>query len=228
MVSRNLLLIKSHNKYSHNKNYFQNTDYNIIDSGLLSVEELNFKLELTDKYHIIITSMNAIFALEKLHIAKDIKIFTAGDNSANILQNLGYKNIIAGDNSASSILENIISDKNINKNDNIIYLSGELITLDLSEELKKRGYQSIRKKIYKIKAKDNFSNEIIKKLQNKEIQAIALFSKNAFDVFNNLCQKNNLEFLFPHLTLFTISQNIAQYCREKQFGGKIENINQDQ
>jgi uroporphyrinogen-III synthase len=219
MGLKKLLLVKSNSKYGRDSINFEDLDYEIINANILEIEELPLEKLSDDNQTIIITSMNAIFALEKLNISKDNQIFTVGKVSAKILADLGYKNIIFGKNSAQSLLDQIITKKQIAKNQKILYLSGEKITIDIAQKLREIGYDATRKIVYKIHS-SSLAENIKQDLQNNEINDIALFSKNGAEIFFNLCQQENID--LSRKKILCLSQNIADYCKELGFVGKIE------
>jgi uroporphyrinogen-III synthase len=190
MPKKPILLIKSNNKYHSNHYNFEQKGFKIINANILETEELPIT-QISDNFTIIITSINAIFAIEKMNIAKNNPIFTVGEISANILKDLGYKNIIYGNNSAQSLLDKIITEKLIPKTEKIIYLSGKKITINIDKELQKLGYNIQRQIIYKVNSK-TLSQNLIDDLKNNKINDIALFSKNGEEVFYNICKNNNI------------------------------------
>lgn len=212
-----ILLIRSNNKYNRGLINFQELGYKIINSDILEVEELPLE-ELNSEYVIVITSMNAIFALEKLQISKNNRIFTVGEFSASILSNLGYKNIIFGKNSAKSLLDQIIQKQQINRAQKILYLSGEIITIDISKKLQNENYDAIRQIVYKINSK-SLSKEIIFNLKNNIINSIALFSQNGVRVFFNLCKKENIDLSNKKIICF--SDNIRNFCQKLSLEHKL-------
>jgi uroporphyrinogen-III synthase len=218
-MSNRLLVTKSINKHFPNDINYEKIGYNPIYCPISDVEELNIKPLENINSTIIITSINAIFALKELNINKNNLIFTAGEKSANIIKKLGYKNIIIGNNSAKSILDNIISD-NKYKNHPIKYFSGKKITLDIAKDLKNDGYNADREIIYNITPKSQLLEDIIVKLKNKYINNIAILSINSADIFYNLCYKHNLDFLLPKLHILCLSDNIAFHCK-KTYKSKI-------
>lgn len=223
MTLKPILIVKSNNKYNQNLVNLTRVGYKIIHSNILQVQELKIlDMDIGNKYDIIIiTSINAIFALNKLKISNNHIIFTTGESSANILKDLGYNNVIFGNNSAQSLLDKIIREENIGKSKKILYLSGQSISTDVEKELKKIGYDINRKIVYKINEKP-LSTDIINNLSNNIIKDIALFSCNGSDIFFNLCQKNNID--LSDKEIHCLSQNIMRHC-ELLRSGIIKKIN---
>jgi uroporphyrinogen-III synthase len=140
---------------------------------------------------IIITSSASICALEKLGIRKTIPILSVGEVTSSNLKKIGYNNILSASNSASSLLE--LSLEKLNKNSGeIIYLSGELITLDLASKLQEKGFKARRIITYTTEEIKEFSLETIDKIKKYEIKEVWLYSKNSTKIFHKLIKKHNL------------------------------------
>jgi uroporphyrinogen-III synthase len=213
MNQKPLLIVKSNNKYISNSIYFDQRKYKIINSNILEVEELKIEKINNDfsDYSIIITSINSIFAIKKLQIPINNKIFTVGQNSAKILENLDYKNVFFGQNSAQSLLDKIILENLINKSEKILYLCGEKITIDIAKKLQQQNYNIIKKVVYKIQSRE-LSEKIIAKLKNNIINDIAIFSKNGAEIFLNLCYKNQIN--LSSKKIHFISRNVEEFWKK--------------
>jgi uroporphyrinogen-III synthase len=148
---------------------------------------------------VLITSANAIFALEKLKIAKNIQILAVGDVTASKIKNLGYKNVIAAQNSAQSLLE--LAQEKLQPNLGLIlYLSGEIITLNLAERLQKMGSHCQRIVTYRTIERKELSKETIAAIENGDINEIWLYSQNSGKIFAKLAKKHRLERFLEKIT----------------------------
>lgn len=169
-----------------------------------------------------ISSSNAIPYLDQVQLNKNIRIFAIGEKTAKNLEESGYKNVKFAENSVISLLELV---KNyVSKKDSIIYLSGEIITLDLATELEKQGFNAKRIVAYKILEEENFSEEIIEKIKNNQITQAVIYSKNTLNIFYKLLSKHNLLEYCKEIKLLCLSNEIIDYSSEIGFP-KSENIN---
>ena len=159
----------------------------------------------TNPQAILITSSSALFALEKLQIAKKTLIISVGQITSRNLKKLGYQNIITANNNAASLLE-IVLEKLDQNSGEIIYLSGEIITLDLAKELQKKGFQAQRIIVYKTLEIEEFSSQTISSIKQGEISEVWLYSKNSAKIFHKLIKKHNLVEYLNRLKIVSADQ----------------------
>lgn len=165
---------------------------------------------------LMITSVNAIDALEQLELKKDLTILTVGKATAGRLQRLGYNQVYYAQDSARSLLELACQKLSFNGGE-VFYLSGQIITLDLAEEMKKRGYQAKRLEVYRTIAKQQLSEELIAKIENHLITAVLIYSKNTATIFQQLIQKYDLLGYFDQIELRCLSGEIVNHCLDLGF-----------
>ena len=140
---------------------------------------------------VLITSSNAIFALKKLDVKKYILILAVGEKTADKIKKIGYKNVIFANNSAASLLE-LAKEKLSKNNGSVIYLSGEIITLDLAKKLCKQGFEAEKLVVYKAKEVENFLPETVDELRSGNISEVWIYSKNSEKIFYKLAKQHNL------------------------------------
>ncbi len=171
---------------------------------------------------VVISSNNAIKYLQEIQLSKNIAIFTIGENTANNLQELGYSNIKKAQNSAISLLELV---KNcVNKQEQIIYLCGEIVTIDLSEKLQDEGFKAKKIISYKIQEQNYLCDEVITKIKNYTIEFVTIYSKNTLTIFHKLLLKHNLLEYCSSIKLLCLSDEIIKYAARIGFP-KGTNIN---
>lgn len=164
---------------------------------------------------VLITSNEAIFALLKLGIKKDVLILTVGEETLKKVQKLGYKNAIAAANSATSLLQ--LAQKQLNKKEQIFYLSGQNITLDLAKELESKGFAAKRIIVYKTIEIQNFSTRIINEIKEGEISEVLIYSQNSLKIFHKLIQKHDLSKFSNRLKISCLSSKIAASAKKLKF-----------
>lgn len=163
-----------------------------IIQPLFSVHKINLPKEnFQNLQAVLITSQNAVFALEKLSIKKDILILAVGEKTALALRKLGYQNVICANNSALSLL-NLAIQKLSKNNGLVLYLSGSIITLDLAEKLHEQGFEAKKIVVYKTKETEDFSKKTIDEMSNGNISEVWIYSKNSEKIFYKLARKHNL------------------------------------
>ena len=161
---------------------------------------------------VLITSQNAVFALTKLAIAKDILVLTIGKKTAFEAKKLGYQNIISANNSAASLLDLAIT--TLTKGDGLIlYLSGEIITLDLTKKLQDLGFKAKKIMVYKTKESQNLLPKTIDEITSGSVAEIWFYSKRTAEIFYKLAKKHHLLGCLPQIKILCFSKAIANFAQ---------------
>ena len=155
---------------------------------------------------VLITSSAAVFALKKLAINLNILILTVGEKTAAAAKKLGYKNVLAANNSAALLLDLALEKLSANQG-LVLYLSGEIITLDLAKELNEKDFLAEKIVVYKTVEKENFSIKTISEIQSGNIAEVWLYSKNSAKIFYKLAGKHNLLECLKELKILNFFSN---------------------
>lgn len=186
-----------------------------IIEPMIQIEEIN---GWKDSYHklnknkdslLIFTSINAIYEFASKEKSRDNEIAVVGKASKEIAIKLGFKNILVGEGDAISLYK-LIAQKD--KKTNIIYFSGEIITLDMPLELTKQGFQTTKIQIYKTINIDNFSQNTLTLFKKNKIKSVLLFSSETAKNFMKIIFHNNLD--LSNTKLFALSEKIAKVVEE--------------
>ena len=220
-----------------------------VSNPLFSYLEQNPQIEkigkdYNQKYAIIITSHNAIFALNDNLISRNAIIFTISKKIAKSLQEIGYLNIIISEeeNARSLLLllqKLFINIQENNKNTNIynldinyrfFYFRGSEITIDFRVILANfcdiKPIEDVLS--YKIIAKQDFScsfknivNQYLLQNRNDIDFLIPIFSINSGRIFHQLLAKNDFFNYFKNQKLLCISNNIKDFMQDCGFTNLI-------
>ena len=119
---------------------FKSLGHNISHLPLISIEGLNYgSLRYSEFKGIIFTSSNAIKFLNIKDIDKKIICFCVGSSTEKKARSVGFQNIFTAEGNVSNLKELVL--QNFNSSDGkLIYVSGELISSNLDEELLSEGY----------------------------------------------------------------------------------------
>jgi len=194
----------------------ENIGFETITESLFSVKKNSPNKLYKNPGAIIITSANACGFLKKLKLAKNILILCVGENTKSNLMKLGFNNIISANNSAIS-LYNLAIKKLFAKKSLIIYLSGEIITIDIAKKLKSNGFKAIRIIAYKTVKKTKLSAFLIDQIKNNRINSVTIYSKETASIFYKLLLKHNLLECFTKIKLLCLSKDIALFCNQLGF-----------
>lgn len=157
---------------------------------------------------IIITSINAVSALEAINPKKNIKIFTLGKKLSEKLTNLGFTNLTIAKDSAAQLFIEIAK-----FNEAILYLRGERISFDFAAQFK----NILEIVTYKIVENRAFSENFLNFCKNNNFDEILLFSKNSGETFISLLKRHNLLANFINSKMVCLSKNICDFLDKSGF-----------
>jgi len=157
---------------------------------------------------VLITSSAAVFALEKLLIKKDVLILAVGDKTADIISKLGYQNILIARGSADSLL-NLALDKLSKSSGLVLYLSGEVIALNLADKLQESNFSAQKIVVYRTVWNKKFASKTIKEIKLGSISEVWIYSKNSLRNFYKLAEQHNLLEYFNEIKILCLTQEIA-------------------
>ena len=208
---RNILITRDYNRCSKLGQLLESQGFNCFYQPLFKVEKKSHSVISNNQNHIaIITSLNACQTLLDINFDLKNTIFAIGNQTAQELQRLGFKNIIISpQNSASSLKETIIK-ANLDKTQNILYLHGPRITLDFGQELSKLGFKVQNILAYDLKELNNFNSDILQFCNNKKLDFILIFSQNSAKIFKKLAIKHNMLEYFIDLKILCFSTKILK------------------
>ena len=105
---------------------------------LLNVEKINYeKINFSEYSGIVFTSANAVKFLDLSDISKNINCFCVGKVTEKKARSLGFQNTISAEGNVSNLKELILRNQDF-KNKQLLYISGEIISVDLDKQLLKK------------------------------------------------------------------------------------------
>ena len=181
---------------------------------LLVIEKVNYdQKKLNDCKSIIFTSANAIKFLETKDINKNIKCFCVGLATEKKAKSVGFQNIIAAEGNVRNLKELIL--QNFDPSDGeIIYVSGEIISSDLDQQLIKDGYSVKRLINYKTNHNKIYNDNFVEKLKVNIPNIVYIYSYNSALSFLNFIKNENLQSLWMETNLMCMGEKTSSILNE--------------
>ena len=204
----NILITRQENQAKELAELLGQEGYNSFVEPLFEVKTLDlsdYSLKKSPSF-VIITSANAIFALNQFKIDKNTKIYAVGSKTAQKIAEIGYKNIVSTQKYSALALKNLICDNQQEKTG--IYLCGSIITIDFSKELQEFGFEIEKILAYKIIESKNLSKQLLKFSEKNNFDIVLLFSQNSAIIFFNLAKEYNLLDYFNNSKILCLSKKI--------------------
>ena len=119
---------------------FQSLDHKVSHLPLINVEKVHHEeINFVDYGGLIFTSSNAVKNLNINNLNKKLICFCVGSATEKKARSLGFQNTIAAEGNVSNLKELILQTYET-KNKNLLYVSGEIISVDLDQQLMNEGY----------------------------------------------------------------------------------------
>ena len=190
-------------------NYFVKT-YPILDMMPLRKRRI-----LTNNAQAVCTSsINGIFLLSKLTKDRKIKLFTMGNSSKRVAQDLGFKNIIDCSGDSDRMLE-LIFENTVKGQGEIIYAGANTISVDFPQILASYGYNVRRYILYKTFNTKSLQDDFIRIVNKNNLEWIVLLSrKGARNCFRLMSKKFSLSKI-NSIKFLCLSSNVAKSLSKK-------------
>ena len=181
---------------------------------LLIVEKMNYgEINFSDYGGIIFTSANAVKYLDYNEIDKNITCFCVGNITEKKARNAGFQNTIAAEGNVLNLKE-LILQKYLPKNKPLLYISGEIISVDLDLQLLNEGYNVKRIINYKVSYNEKFDENFIKELKVNIPDIVYVYSQNSASSFLNFIKINQIENSWMNTNLMCIGEKTSSILNE--------------
>ena len=188
---------------------FQSLGHDVSHISLIKVEGKNYEsINFSDFNGIIFTSSNAIKFLNLKLIDKKTNCFCVGNATEKKAKSSGFQNIFCANGNVNNLKELIL--QNFNSSDGkLLYVSGEIISNKLDQQLISEGYNVKRIINYIVNPVEKFNDKFIEKLKLKMPEIAYIYSQNSAISFLNLIKNYQLENLWINTNLMCIGEKTS-------------------
>jgi uroporphyrinogen-III synthase len=193
---------------------FKSLGHQVSHLPLLNIEKIDYEqINFSDYKGIIFTSANAVKFLDLKSINKNLLCFCVGSATEKKARSVGFQNVIAAEGNVENLKELILQNFD-QKDGQLIYISGEIISVDLDQQLTNEGYSVKRivnyRTIYNQKFDDNFVRELMLKIPDM----VYIYSQNSASSFLNFIKINQSESLWMNTNLMCIGEKTSSILNE--------------
>jgi len=193
---------------------FQKLGHDVSHMPLINIEGKNYEpLNLVDFKGIIFTSANAIKFFDIKTIDKKIICFCVGSATEKKARSCGFQNVLSADGNVNNLKELILQNYN-SSNGKLLYVSGEIISNDLDQQLISEGYNVKRIVNYSAKLVEKFNEVFIEKLKLKMPEIVYIYSQNSAISFLNFIKNYQLVDLWMDTNLMCIGEKTSSVLNE--------------
>ena len=193
---------------------FQELGHVVSHMPVIKIEKVNYKsINFSEFSGIIFTSSNAIKYLDTRLIDKNKICFCVGSATEKKARSVGFQNVISTDGNVSNLKELILQNFN-SSSGKLLYISGEVITNDLDQDLISNGYDVKRVINYSARSIENLDKKFIEKLKLKMPEIVYIYSQNSALSFLKLIKNYNLDDFWMNTNLMCISEKTSSILNE--------------
>jgi len=193
---------------------FQSLGHEVSHLPLINIEGLKYEqLNYSDFKGIIFTSANAVKFLDIKNIDKKIICFCVGSATEKKARSSGFQNVFAADGNVDNLKELVLLNFNPSEG-KLLYISGEVISNNLDQDLISNGYNVERVINYRANAIEKYDESFIEKLKLKMPEITYIYSQNSAINFLKVIKNYQLETLWMNTNLMCIGEKTSSILNE--------------
>ena len=193
---------------------FKSLGHQVSHLPLLNVEKINFgEINFSEFKGIIFTSANAVKLLDTKKIDKKTLCFCVGNATEKKTRSLGFQNVISASGSVENLRELILQNFD-KKNGKLIYLSGEIISANLDQQLINDGYSVKRVINYRTNHIQKFDKKFVDDLKLNIPDIVYVYSQNSASSFLNFIKVHQLDGEWMNTNLMCIGEKASSILNE--------------
>ena len=193
---------------------FKSLGHQVSHLPLLNIKQVDYgEINFLDYKGVIFTSANAIKFLNLKKIEKKILCFCVGSATEKKARNSGFQNVISAGGNVENLKELIL--QNFDKRDGeLLYVSGEIVSVNLDQQLEEEGYNIKRVINYKTSPIEKFEQRFINELKLKIPNIVYIYSQNSASSFLNIIKIYQLESHWMNTNLMCIGEKTSTILNE--------------
>ena len=193
---------------------FRSLGHQVSHLPLINIEPLNYEeIKFSNYKGIIFTSANAVKFLNFKDIDKKFLCFCVGSATEKKARSVGFQNVISAEGNVNNLKELILQNFDP-KNGKLIYVSGEIISFNLDQQLLKQGYNIKRIINYKTNHNKKFDENFVKELKLKIPDIVYIYSQNSASSFLSFIKIHQIESLWMNTNLMCIGEKSSSILNE--------------
>ena len=193
---------------------FKSLGHKVSHLPVIKIENVNHdKVNFDEFGGIIFTSANAVKNLNTSNINKQINCFCVGSSTEKVAKQNGFQNIYCADGNVNNLKEVILQNFD-QKKDNLLYVSGEIISSNLDKDLISEGYIVKRIINYSVVPNDEVSDEFIRDLKSSIPDIVYVYSENSARNYLSLLKKYKLSDCWMDTNLMCLGEKTSSVLNE--------------
>ena len=193
---------------------FKSLGHQVSHLPLLNIDKVDYEqINFSEFKGIIFTSATAVKFLDLKSIDKNLLCFCVGSATEKKARSVGFQNVIAAEGNVENLKELVLQNFD-QKDGKLIYVSGEIISVDLDQQLIKEGYNIKRIVNYRTTYNQKFDENFVKELKLKIPDMVYVYSQNSASSFLNFIKIYQSQNLWMDTNLMCIGEKTSSILNE--------------
>jgi len=193
---------------------FKSLGHQVSHLPLLSLNKIPYdQINFLNYGGIIFTSANAVKFLDVKTIDKNIICFCVGNATEKKARSVGFQNVITAEGNVNNLKELVLQNFD-QKNEKLLYVSGEIISIDLDQQLIKEGFNIERVINYRTTHNQKFDENFVEELKLNVPDIVYIYSQNSAQSFLNFIKINQSESLWMNTNLMCIGEKTSSILND--------------
>ena len=193
---------------------FKSLGHQVSHLPLLSVNKVDHEMiNFSNFKGVIFTSTNAVKFLDLKNIDKNILCFCVGNATEKKARSVGFQNVIAAEGNVENLKELILQNFD-QKDGNLLYVSGEIISIEIDHQLIKEGYNIKRVVNYRTTHNQKIDESFVKELKLKIPDIVYVYSQNSASSLLNFIKIHQSKSLWMNTNLMCMSEKTSSILNE--------------
>src|SRR6056300_909524 len=176
--------------------------------AVLKNDKIELEVELFS-----LDGIHRYYEIETKEIDKNIKCFCVGLATEKKAKSAGFQNIITAEGNVRNLKELILQNFNPSDGD-LVYVSGEIISSDLDQQLINDGYSVKRLINYKTNHNKIYDDNFVEKLKGNIPNIVYIYSYNSALSFLNFIKNENLQSFWMDTNLMCMGEKTSSILNE--------------
>ena len=193
---------------------FKSLGHQVSHLPLLNIEKKNYgEINFSGYGGIIFTSANAVKFLDLNKLDKNITCFCVGNITEKKVRSVGFQNTISAEGNVLNLKELILQNYSP-KNKPLLYISGEITSVDLDQQLINEGFNVKRIINYKVSHNETFDENFIRELKINVPDIVYIYSQNSALSFLNFIKVYRTKHIWMNTNLMCIGEKTSSILNE--------------
>lgn len=213
MVHKTILITRAKGDEGKAVKILQKRGYHVIHEPLTHIllyHTARTELEqvlFADPDGIIVSSKHGVHALAALTQLRDLPLICVGDSTAYAAQSLGFTRVSKGGDTMGELVNYVVDA--YDSGTCFLYVSGQHIRLDVTQELAVYGIEARRVILYEATAAAQLSDTLVEQLKRGQVDAVLFMSARTAEIFHTLLKAADVAEAMASMQAFCLSRDIA-------------------